>query len=556
MKTKLVSLLLAGVMATGLLLGCGGDGEEQEEVSENGQKLTTVEILCMNDWSESIKTEDWENYPVSQVVIKDLEEIGIHLELECIDNESFANVVNTRMASGQDLPDLIAYCWQDEQNVLDWAESGLVYSVSELLEKYDEDGSIKAFYDEKAPGAWERTTAEDGNVYWFSYLAGASGHTAVDRETGTEYLKANPRAVSIRQDWVEAVGEEVKEVYTPEELYDILKKMQDEDANGNGVPDEIADFSINSFSYISPAFGLNMSLLCGYFQEENEVFSNFYHENFPAYIEFMQRVYQDGLIDTSTLNSSQSQLVSENRLSLVSGYAEWDFEYSIPDLDENKTFFTPILVDTDGDLSNGFPVYVDSTETMTYCQYFIPKACENPEAVIKLMDYVYTDRYALMNQIGVEGVAYEVDENGNYLKLPAEGDDAVSFTYTSAGLYALPRFILYPEVADRYDASASQYMINKALWCYDFYTEWYPLANQEETTSYSLAIATDEERAIISEKEEQLTTYAQELLADLITGNKSLDDLPEYQKELENLGLKEYIEVMQARRDRVVNAEK
>lgn len=549
MKKKTMALFGAGVMTISQLLGCGVKADGKED-------LTTIKILCKNDFSESIKTEDWDKYPVSQVIIKDLEEIGIRLELECIDNESFSNVVNTRMALGQDVPDLIAYCWENEQNVLDWAESGLIYSVDELLEQYDEDGSIKSFYDEKAPGAWERTTAPDGNVYWFSYISSPSGHSAIDKETGTEYMKAVPRAISLRQDWVEAVGEEVKEVYTPEEVYDILKKMQDGDANGNGSPDEIADFGINGFSYIAPAFGLNMDLLCGYFLEDNKVFSNFYHENFPAYIEYMQRMYQDGLIDTSALNSSTSQLISENRLALVSGYAEWNFEYSIPNLDENKTFFTPVLVDADGDLSNGFPVWADSVETMTYCQYFIPKASEKAEAVVKLMDYVYSDRYALMNQIGVEGVAYEVDENGNYTKLPAEGDDAISFTYASAGLYALPRFILYPEVTERYNASEPQYMINKANWNYNFYTELYPLADQVETTSYSLAIATDEESEIISEKEEQLRTYASELISDLIIGNKSLDDLPEYQKELEDLGLLEYMEVMQARRDRIVASEK
>ena len=99
-------------------------------------------------------------------------------------------------------------------------------------------------------------------------------------------------------------------------------------------------------------------------------------------------------------------------------------------------------------------------------------------------------------------------------------------------------------------------MINKANWNYNFYTELYPLADQVETTSYSLAIATDEESEIISEKEEQLRTYASELISDLIMGNKSLDDLPEYQKELEDLGLLEYMEVMQARRDRIVASEK
>ena len=148
MKKRILSLLLATAMAAGLLSGCGGNGEGKEEEQDNPgtvddgedeQELTTVRILCKNDMSDTVKTEDWEQYPVSQVFIEELEEIGIRLELECISNESVENVFTTRMASGQNMPDLIAYCWigNGEQDVLEWAESGLVYPVNELLEQYD-----------------------------------------------------------------------------------------------------------------------------------------------------------------------------------------------------------------------------------------------------------------------------------------------------------------------------------------------------------------------------------------------------------------------------------
>ena len=66
------------------------------------------------------------------------------------------------------------------------------------------------------------------------------------------------------------------------------------------------------------------------------------------------------------------------------------------------------------------------------------------------------------------------------------------------------------------------------------------------------ATATDEEAAVISETQNQLETYASELLADLILGNKSLDNLEEYQQELNDLGLQEYLQVRQARRDRIL----
>lgn len=557
MKKRILSLLLTTAMVAGLLSGCGGNGEGKEEESDNPgtvddgedeQELTTVRILCKNDMSDTVKTEDWEQYPVSQVFIEELEEIGIRLELECISNESVENVFTTRMASGQNMPDLIAYCWigNGEQDVLEWAESGLVYPVNELLDQYDEDGSIKAFYDEMAPGTWEGSTAADGNVYWFSYLAGDG--TTIDRETGEEYQKVAPYTLSIRKDWVEAVGEEVQEVYTPDELFDILKKMHDEDANGNGVSDEIAYLAIDWFNYTSQPFGLNPGLICETSYGGEEVTSNFYNENFPTYIEFMQRLYENGLIDSTILNTSQEQLISDDRLSVVFGYSEWDYEYLIPDREEDE-MYVPILLDADGDLTNGFPIRIDFPYPVAYNQYFVPSSCENPEAVVRLMDYVYTEEYALLNQFGVEGLAYEFDENGNIVTLPEDGNNGVSLYETSLGLYALPRMSLYPSVADRCNEAASSYMQEKQLWVYNFSRELYPMADPVYP-GVSLAPPTEEERAVISETSGQLTSYVLELHADLVLGNRSLDDLPQYLEELESLGLQEYIDVTQARYDR------
>ena len=87
------------------------------------------------------------------------------------------------------------------------------------------------------------------------------------------------------------------------------------------------------------------------------------------------------------------------------------------------------------------------------------------------------------------------------------------------------------------------------LWqnCYD--------KNMVMFTTPSLTQPTDEENAFLLEHEALLTTYARELLTDLILGNKSIEDLPKYLEEMEELGYKEYLDIMQARLDRFVNFE-
>ncbi len=569
MKKRVLALFLTAALAAGLLTGCGSKGTEGEQASsqeasasssqetqvEADVELTTIKILCKNDYSSDVKTKDWEKYPASQKVISDLAQLGVRLELEYIDNESFGNTVQTRMASGTDLPDLIAYCWvgAGENDILNWAKNGLVYPVNELIEQYDTDHSINAFYDEEAPGVWSRSIAEDGNVYWFTYLAGPPRR--IDKETGEEYIAAYPHTLSIRADWLAAIGEEVKEVYTPQELLDLVKKMQDADINGNGQKDEVIYSSIDRSNLISDGFGLNTGLLAGYFEGDNQVFSNFYDENFPEYIRFMQSLYQNGLIDTTMLTTSQDEMISQNRVAVVTGYAVQDgisYEDVLPNAETEKSYYMPFLLDLDGDLNNGYTVRMDSISGTSYCQYFIPKGAENVEAVMKVMDYVYTKDYALLNQLGLEGSRYEVDSNGNYVELTSRSEDAVTFRETSAGLYAIPSLLTTPIVMERNYNGDAQYRIDKTEWAYHFRRDLRPLATQVSFTSQALAMPTEEENQFLSEKVTVLETYASELLADLILGNKSLDDLPTYLEELEKLGLQEYIDIMQARRDRAI----
>ena len=84
---------------------------------------------------------------------------------------------------------------------------------------------------------------------------------------------------------------------------------------------------------------------------------------------------------------------------------------------------------------------------------------------------------------------------------------------------------------------------------YDWNYSLLPYANIECVFD-QIAIESDEEAETIGQIEEQLNTYAEELLVDLILGRRSLDDMETYLGELEKLGLQDYINIKQARRDR------
>lgn len=517
------------------------------------QELIVITILCHAE-TEPWLTAEYANFEVGRVFDQILaERYGLKLELEGIDNSVFVDVVNSRVAAGVDLPDIISAGW-DSFDAISWARNGMLMSVSDLMEQYDTDGSILAYYNKCSPGAVGANTAPDGKMYWFSYL---SGRDFFDPETDEEIPMTAPRTLAVRKDWLDKLNIEYKYTYTPDELYDILVAFREQDANGNGLADEVANLEFDGFwNGIAQGFDLSWQLLCGY-GTDDKVYSNFYHENFPAYIEFMRKLYEADLLDTAVLTDTSTfdnAIQTENRASVNMGYVDYEgFERNCSD--ENALYLST-WIDLDG-LENGFHA-IDDPKYNTYSMYLVTSACKNPEAVIKLFDFVYTDEYSALAAYGLEDLGYTRSENGVYIPAVIPGDadtydSRYSLSWCNFAIMALPNARTLPEYKTIRQEGVTERTAAKQQVMYDWIYDMLPNA-EIECAFAQLAIATEEEAELIANTEEQLNTYASELLVDLILGRKTLDNMDEYRGELEKLGLGEYMEVMQARRDRYVSA--
>lgn len=540
---KLVALILCLMMVLSLV----GTAFAQEE------ELRTVTIAAGAAY-EPWLTAEYANFESGKLFDEMLAERGLRIEIEGIDDSSFQQVINSRMAAGVDLPDIIGSGWTDF-DALSWAQNGMILSLTDLMAQYDEDGSIINYYNEKCPGAVSMTTAPDGHMYWFSYLY---NEKYVHPETGEEVLDYGARGNVIRKDWLDKIGVPLKDTYTPDELFDILVAFQENDVNGNGVKDEVVDVSIESFwNGLSKGWNLTHHLLCGW-DANDKVFSNFFTEDFKEYITYMQKLYNAGLIDTSVIGTGNldNAIMTENKASINFGYMSWEgYENNCSDPD---ALYLPFMLDPDG-LENGFNTVVDPFST-TYCKYVVTKDAKDLEAVMDLFDFVYSDEYALVCVYGIENVGYTISENGIVTPAQIPGDaDTFDPRYSAswAGLApaALPNMRVCTLYKEPVPDGLSYKQIPKREFIHRFATE-YAQYGWLESAFEDLAIATDEEQEVITDVREQLETYAEELLVDLILGRKSLDDMDKYQKELEQLGLMEYMEVTQARRDRYVDLTK
>lgn len=221
--------------------------------------------------------------------------------------------------------------------------------------------------------------------------------------------------------------------------------------------------------------------------------------------------------------------------------------------DANAAYAPVMLVNDDGKMYSTIdPLFG------TYCHYMVTSACKELEAVVDLFDYIYTDEYALLDRQGIEGISFEYDENGIPQSLNDPSIHPVDWEgnnlFCTVGLIAFPSIntgyqVFNREIHDDFRKLKDEYRV------------WFQDEGGMESVnitsgalSVKLALPTTEEMEKIGETENVLTTYMKELLTDLVLGNRSIDDLPACLEELESLGLTDYLEIMQARRDRFVTA--
>ena len=543
---RIMTLLLAVLLA---LTAIGGAA-----LAEDKPEMRKLSVICRakfnSDWPLDKRGENL----CYQAFEKKLADMGIEIEYELVDDASIATAVKTRMAAQVDVPDMIADAWigVSESEILDWAENGLLVNVKEIVDQYDEDGSIFKFYEDHTPGVLAANTASDGGVYWFSYLNAA---TYVEEDGSPMDFMGNSYTTLIRADWLEKAGIEYKKQMTRDELLDALIAIQKADANGNGAADEIAAIDISAFGGgVARSFGLSTMMLCDLDPETGKIYNSLYRPEFVDYIAYMNKLYEAGVYDTTALGDGMiTQLIADNKAAMAYHYAGWaSFEPTIS-ADPNAVYAPVMLINDDGKAySTVDPLFG------TYCHYMVTSSCKDLEAVVDLFDYIYTDEYALLDKQGLEGISFEYDDKGIPHTLydpkvhPAMWEGMSLFN--TVGMIAFPSIntgyqVFKREIRDDYHKLKDEYTI----W---FQDEGGANSTRETfgALSLKLALPTTEEMEKTGEIENVLTTYMKELLTDLVLGNRSIDDLPSYIEELESLGLTEYLEIMQARRDRFVAA--
>ena len=540
-KSKLLALILAGCIAVSSLTACGaasgtraGGSAPASGSASAADGVSHLKIMGTEGWAPCTDWNEVGEYSAFKTLQGWLDEAKLDVEWEVITAEQYPVILQTRLASGNDLPDIVKVHTLDDAALLALAEQGLIIPINEIIDKYSAGPAREAF-NKTFPSVRPLTTAEDGNMYWFCNVQ--------NKYYGDNNDANGSFSILYRRDWADAL--EIDEPENLEEFTQMLRDFRTKDANGNGQQDEILFIDPSSFrTGIAQWFDLATGTIA-LDPQQNKIVTPWKNPNVKAYFAYLNSLVNEGILDPAVAGNYEllTQKRAENKIAAMWDYTNAMWNEPTVQAIAPDALYAPLmpLPAVDG----VEPASMSEPGQMVWERYAVTKDCKDLEAVARLLDIVYSEDYATLTAFGEEGVNFTYDEEGVMTSCGLSGDELREQRIAEGAMLwngVLPRV---QSVDMRQQVSTcDDYKRDVTLALID-YDKKYP-----DQLNNFLALPTKEESDRINELQANLDTASQELATKLTLGQIPLSDLEKEVEKLDELGLSEMLEIAQARYDR------
>lgn len=401
MKTKkIMAVMLAMSLVTGLAAGCGSD---KTTGSVGGDGTEAGEVLDLEYYNADTNVDDPWTDPVAEKIT---EATGIKLTTSYPISDASEDI--SLMIANDEYPDIIYAKGFANQLV----EAGALIDMTELIEEYGPN--IKKMYgDELNKLRWSK---EDTSIYQLSsYTIGGSPM----KPAGNAQLQ-----------W-KVLEENNYEYPTTLEEYETMIKeyLAEHPTTEDGLPMIGISLSASDWRWMidlanPSAFIAEGSPDTGEWlvQDDDTIIFKYRSEKVKEYFRWLSRMYDEGILDPEFATQTHEDYIAKIGAGRVVGLTDNSWDYS-----EGETI---LKADGKDDLTYaGLPITMDEDTKCASMMYqgltvgwgiAITKDCKDPVAAIKFIDYLCSDEGYILRSWGIEGVNYFVDEDGNRYRTEEE----------------------------------------------------------------------------------------------------------------------------------------
>lgn len=528
---KWLSVFLTLALVMTVMAACSNsnngssDGKQAETDGSAGKKVKLTAIMLKHPLTKPLAEMEW---------LQEIEEkANVDIEWQEI-TADWDQKKGPMLASG-DIPDL--FVGPTVITDADFAQfNGLFQDLNEWL---DQAPNVQKMFNDN-PATKITSTQTDGRILGLP-----------------KYQRFWPESVNrqyINQTWLDHLGLQMPTNW--DELYDVLLAFKEQDANGNGDPnDEIpVDWPGGIGGYFNPAvmlggMGINLSSDIsgqGYFIEDGQVKNFLVDDRFKELVMFLHKLYAAGLINTEVFTHDYTKFQSIARGE--GDYAKVGFTWGWVASDRfgeqlapQYTSMAPLKWNASytGDVSWSYDFY-----TLNYSANAIVMSAKskNKEAAMRFINELYDPEVGIQALFGSIGPNIAKNDDDTYTVLPPEDPqmDPGTWKWTSTwadnGAFYISDDIKLTLGTDMQEVLAHSEVLKPAL----------SNINPEEDIFPSVFIKySSQDNNTMSLNNTNLMNLADTNFAKWVTSGGIEQEWDSFVKEAEKAGLQQNLEIMQ-----------
>lgn len=542
---RTAAMALAVAMAATTVTGCGS-GKSSAKLNDGSFKEVDASTLEFPLKEKATLTgtisypANTESDPNKRTIFKRLQEkTNVEIDWTAIQADQWSDKISLEMANTKNMTDFIFSAGFSDNDLLKYTKQGVIIPLEEYIDAYMPN--LQAVF-EKYPEYRTMCTDTEGHIWALPWIEQLGNEKTAIQTIGNMSF--------INKKWLDFLNLEVPT--TVDEFEQVLIAFRD---HASEIQAEFGiDGSIIPMSCIVNDGDQDPSLIINGFGEgygdadkarhiavtnDKEVICSATQDGYKEGIEWLHKLYEEGLIDTESFTQEWSTYVAKGK----SGRYGVCFSWDVANID-NLEDWVPLPALT-ADTRNITPQNGSFTSGFDRGRCVVTAVAENPALVCAWLDQMYDPFQSPQNNWGTYGEDDDFDifelsknaEGGEMLKHAPLGD-ASPVEVREAESVGGPLAVLN----DYYDVYVTcpddaQYRLD---WIKEYYTPdmnldyVYPnvFMNQEDTKKLS-DLQTDIEKLINANK------------SDWIMNGFTDDDWNQYLSELDGYGLEEYLQIFQ-----------
>lgn len=438
-RRKLISVLLTATMMATMFAGCGSDAAstDAEGKADSADSTEAGGVKEFTAFFAVPGSEINDDNEIQQIIA---DKTGVKVKETWLTGQTAEEAVGM-MITGGELPDFI--CGGSGQSQLYDADA--LVALDDYLDDYP---NIKNFFTQQQ---WDQLRQDDGHIYWIPQFSNIKGEEKVCTHNDEAF-------------WIQArvlKWADYPEIRTMDQYFDLIERYNEanptmEDGTEN-IPytilcDDWRYFCLENAPQFLDGYPNDGSCIV-----DPETLTVIDYNTTDTAIRYFQKLneeYQKGIVDPESFTQTYDEYIAKLSTGRVLGMIDqwWDFAYTAGDaikqagLDAQGCDYIPLPITIDESVKNQW--HCSGGVLNVSDGLAITTSCEDVEAALQFVDDLLSQDIHNLRFWGVEGVDYNVDDNGEFYRTEEQRTRAVDTAYKASHTCTYSYFPQYSGTSD------------------------------------------------------------------------------------------------------------